>query len=199
MAGYLLSHKRGPLGPIFPAHTFYISVYVVPHSTYTLAPPSPPTPFAYKSGRNPVPRPPPPLRVFDPSRQNYPHLLYTVDWTIPLVEALFHPPGDAWGKTKLVGYSYCVTKRVHGSKASLLSIGVSFAPGRVCFCFPRRHGRCEKPGCVCVKARAARSGKLGFKMCECGHPFEAHHLMAGGTAASRGLQCERVLPEKKVR
>lgn len=70
-----------------------------------------------------------------------------------------------------------------------------------------RYGRCEKPGCSCAKATAGRSKQLGFKMCQCGHVFDAHVLVVGGSKADQdqppGKQQPNkagwVLPQKKVR
>lgn len=68
--------------------------------------------------------------------------------------------------------------------------------------FYSRHGRCEKPGCTCTKAKAGRSKHLGFKMCECGHAFDAHALITGvSKPAQRPGRNHRswVLPQKQVR
>eukprot|EP00752_Nemacystus_decipiens_P013794 g12246.t1 len=60
-----------------------------------------------------------------------------------------------------------------------------------------RHGRCEKPGCACTKAKAGRSKQLGFKMCECGHVFDAHALVVGGSKPPK-RQRGWVLPQKQL-
>lgn len=64
-----------------------------------------------------------------------------------------------------------------------------------------RHGRCEKPGCSCTKAKAGRSNQLGFKMCKCGHVFDAHALVVGGSKPGKPLATRQrgwVLPQKQV-
>lgn len=68
------------------------------------------------------------------------------------------------------------------------------------FCIPR-YGRCEKPGCECTKAKAGRSKQLGFKMCECGHVFDAHASVTGGSKPTQRPASEQrgwVLPQKQV-
>eukprot|EP00903_Cladosiphon_okamuranus_P016056 g14823.t1 len=60
-----------------------------------------------------------------------------------------------------------------------------------------RHGQCQKAGCACTKAKAGRSKQLGFKMCECGHVFDAHALVVGGSKQPK-RQRGWVLPQKQL-
>lgn len=75
-----------------------------------------------------------------------------------------------------------------------------FVPRTPWTCLANRRGECQKPGCFCGKAKAGRSKQLGFKMCECGHPFDIHRLLVGAAAPTgRALRRGKVIREKKVR
>lgn len=65
-----------------------------------------------------------------------------------------------------------------------------------------RYGKCEKAGCSCTKPRAKRSKRLGFKMCECGHPFEVHAIRSSSSVSSEDCTStsglNHVVSSKKV-